>query len=299
MARVDDTDSLRAKVESFPRWHYEIDLGEVRTPIEKPAHANRHAQRKEYFFAPLVQLCGGSLKGKRVLDLGCNAGFWALAAIDAGADFVLGIDGRQMHVDQANLVFEAKGIEASRYRFELGDIYALDLEEQTFDIVLCLGLLYHVRKPFELMERIAAWNADLLIIDTTLDTHVRGPYFRVVGQRTDDPRSSLDRPVALHPTSKAVLSIARLHGYAAVMMRPRFTDWTACKRYRNGSRRAFMCAKTTALTGIEQDHPIVRPTRRAGPAAREAAPSAAVPAWRAQAKQIRRRMQAAAQRMRR
>jgi ribosomal protein L11 methylase PrmA len=41
-----------------------------------------------------------------VLDLGCNAGFWSLAAIDAGADLVVGIDGRQMHIDQANLVFE-------------------------------------------------------------------------------------------------------------------------------------------------------------------------------------------------
>ena len=102
-----DTEALRERVASFPRWHYEFDLGGVRTPILDRAHVNRHAQRRAYFFAPLTRLCGGSLAGKRVLDLGCNAGFWSLAAIDAGADLVVGIDGRQMHIDQANLVFEA------------------------------------------------------------------------------------------------------------------------------------------------------------------------------------------------
>ena len=36
--------------------------------------------------------CDGSLKGLRVLGLGCNAGWWSLKAIEAGCDFVAGID---------------------------------------------------------------------------------------------------------------------------------------------------------------------------------------------------------------
>ena len=39
-----------------------------------------------------------------------------------GADFVLGVDARQMHVDQAELVFEAKGVDRARYRFEQGNV---------------------------------------------------------------------------------------------------------------------------------------------------------------------------------
>ncbi|MGH2699183.1 MAG: DUF1698 domain-containing protein, partial [Actinomycetota bacterium] len=58
-----------------------------------------------------MELCGGSLRGKRVLDLGCNAGFWSLEALDRGADFVLGIDGRDMHIEQAEFVFEVKEID--------------------------------------------------------------------------------------------------------------------------------------------------------------------------------------------
>jgi SAM-dependent methyltransferase len=249
-----ELEELRERVARFPRWHYEFDLNGVRTPIFDRRHLNRHEQRKNYFFWPLVRLCGGSLGGKRVLDLGCNAGFWSLLAIQAGADFVLGVDGRHMHVDQANLVFEAKGVESSRYRFEVSDVFTLDLTaEDPFDIVLCLGLLYHVSKPFELMERISTWNTDLLVLDTTLDTRP-GPYFRMRHQNIAEPRAAVDRPVALYPSKEAVAALAREFGYRSVrMLRPRFTSWEGSRSYRNGRRRAFFCAKHTALNDLDSE----------------------------------------------
>ena len=64
-----------------------------------------------------------------MLDLGCNAGFWSLAAIEAGAEFVLGVDARQSYLDQAALVFEAKGIDPSRYRFERANVFEVALAE--------------------------------------------------------------------------------------------------------------------------------------------------------------------------
>ncbi len=254
-------DELRERVASFPRWHYEFDLNGVRTPIFDRTHLNRHEQRKNYFFSPLVRLCGGSLNGKRVLDLGCNAGFWSLSAIEAGADFVLGVDGRQMHVDQANLVFEAKGVDPGRYRFELSDVFELDLTaEDPFDVVLCLGLLYHVSKPFELMERISAWNTDLLVLDTTLDRRP-GPYFRIRHQNLDEPRAAVDRELALYPTREAVAALAREFGYRSVrVLRPRFTNWEGSRSYRKGRRRAFICAKQTALSDLDSE-PVRRATK--------------------------------------
>lgn len=244
---------LRERVAAFPTWHYEFDLDGVHTPIFDPTHINRHEQRHRYFFEPLVRLCGGSLAGKRVLDLGCNAGFWSLAAIEAGADFVLGVDGRQMHVEQASLVFEAKGVDPDRFRFQIGDAFAVDLADETpFDVVLCLGLLYHVSKPFELMERIASWNDDILVIDTTLDLR-RGPYFRLRGQDPDDPRSAVDRTLVLHPSKEAVARVARQFGYRVKMLRPCFTSWEGSFSYRTGTRRAFICAKRTALRGLDAE----------------------------------------------
>ncbi len=189
-----------------------------------------------------------------MLDLGCNAGFWSLAAAEAGAEFVLGVDGRQMHVDQANLVFEVKGVGSDRYRFEMGDVFNLDLgEEEPFDIVLCLGLLYHVTKPFELMERISAWNTDLVVIDTAVDSSL-GSVFRIQGENVEDPRSAIDSDVALHPSRKAVAQLAHSHGYRSfAMLRPRFTSWEGSDDYRIGARRAFICAKQTELSGLDTE----------------------------------------------
>jgi SAM-dependent methyltransferase len=262
-----DTEEIRAKVESFPHWHYQFDLNGVRTPIFAAGHVNRHEQRKNYFFKPLVDLCGGSLAGKRVLDLACNAGFWSLSAIEAGADFVHGVDGRQLHVDQANLVFAVKGVEPERFRFETADVFTLDLSaEPSFDIVLCLGLLYHVSKPFELMERLASWNADLLVIDTAIDP-VPGAYFRFRNQHEGDPRSAIDLNVALVPSRRAVVRLARVFGYRAVkILRPRFTDWEGSESYRNGRRRAYICSKRAgALRGLDAERiqPKKRPAQRA------------------------------------
>src|SRR5436309_830924 len=129
-----DQQELRERVETFPLWNYEFDLDGVKTPAYRADRVNRHLQRRQMAFDPLVRLAGGSLSGKRVLDLGSNAGYWSLAAIEAGADFVFGIDGRQMHLDQANLVFEAKRVEPSRYHFELGNIFTYDFGE-AFDVV--------------------------------------------------------------------------------------------------------------------------------------------------------------------
>jgi SAM-dependent methyltransferase len=246
---MDDAEIAR-KIASFPRWHYQFDLGGHLTPIWEPGHVNRHEQRKRYFFDPLVELAGGSLKGKRVLDLACNAGFWSLAAIEAGADFVLGIDGRQMHIDQANFVFDAKGVDPKRYRFTTGNIFKTDMTTfGKFDVVLCLGLLYHVSKPVELMEKIDEASSDLLVIDTTLSM-APGSTFELRRDALDEPRNAVDYEMVLYPTRQAVLDLVQQFGYQAIVLQPRFTDYAGSIEYRVQSRRAFLCAKKSDLSRV-------------------------------------------------
>src|SRR5262249_23923594 len=124
-----NADEIRERVASFSQWHYECDLQGEKRPSWHDGHRNRPRQRVEHCFKPVVYLYGGTLEGKRVLDLGCNAGFWSLEAIRAGADYVHGVDGRQMHVDQANLVFEALEVEPSRYQFEVGNVLTRDFTD--------------------------------------------------------------------------------------------------------------------------------------------------------------------------
>lgn len=254
-----DVRRIRERVASFPRWHYEFDLNGVRTPIAEPAFANRHQERRRYLFEPLVRLFGGSLAGKRVLDLGCNAGFWSLLAIEAGADYVLGVDGRQMYIDQASLVFEVKGIQRNRYRFVAADLFDLELtDEEPFEVVLCLGLLYHVSKPVSLFERIAAWNTDVLVIDTTL-SRAPGAYFQIHGEGLEKPLTAVDHGIALTPTRQAVASLAHEFGYSVAMLRPRFASWEGSRDYWAGFRRAFVCAKQTPLEGLDTEAVTAKP----------------------------------------
>lgn len=234
---------------AFKRWHYCFDLNGVLTPIWDSRCVNRHEQRKRHFFEPLVRLCGGSLRGKRVLDLGANAGFWSLAAIEAGCDYVLGIEGRAMHVAQAELVFEVKGVERERYDFVEADLFDVEWGDG-FDVVLCLGLLYHVRRPVELLERIARANTDLLIVDTAVVPRDEAALYL---QREDvaDPRSAIGSGLVMVPTPAAVIEMLRSCRYHGVMLRPAFDDYTAADDFREGKRRAFVCAKRTALDDLD------------------------------------------------
>jgi tRNA (mo5U34)-methyltransferase len=245
-----DVGEVRRRIDSFPVWNYEFDLGGVKTPALTKNRANRHEQRFRYFFTPLVDLSGGSLKGKRVLDLGCNAGFWSLKAIEAGCDFVLGIDGRAMHIAQANLVFEAKSVETSRYHFIEDDIFVAPLQSfGTFDIVLCLGLMYHVSKHVDLMEKITTVNSDVLLIDTDLDM-MPGSYFRARWESTDKPLHATDRGFVMSPTQGAVVELVRAFGYEVAVLRPQLSDYSGARRYRQGRRKAFLCAKQSPLSSL-------------------------------------------------
>jgi SAM-dependent methyltransferase len=246
-------EEIQQKIASFPRWHYRFDLRGYPTPIYEPSWVNRHEQRKKYFFEPLVQLFGGSLAGKRVLDIGCNAGFWSLAAAQAGCDYVLGVDGRQMHVDQANFVFEVEGIEKDRYDFIESDFFAMDVREfGRFDIVLCLGLMYHVSKHMNLMEKISEVNDDVLLIDTAL-AKLPGPYFAVRrGDRLDEPRSAVDHELVMVPTWEAVRELVSEFQYESVVLKPRFESYEGSKDYRK-RRRAFLCAKQTDISRLSAE----------------------------------------------
>jgi tRNA (mo5U34)-methyltransferase len=247
------TAEIAQRVAEFPRWHYQFDLNGVLTPIWQDDHINRHHQRERYFLDPLVELLGGSLEGKRVLDLGCNAGWWSLKAIEAGADFVLGIDGRQMHVDQANFVFEVKGVDPSRFEFRLDDLFAMDQPVGQFDIVMCLGLLYHVSKPMELFELIASAAPETVLVDTELHP-VAGGQFATRVEDPDEPRNAVDRSFVMIPSAEAVHQLGDAIGYPMVTLDIGVIDnFDGMAPYRQGKRRAFIGQRGRRPAGLRTE----------------------------------------------
>ena len=82
------------------------------------------------------------------LDLACSEGWFAHRLLDWGAGRVLGIDIRPENIDRAELVRNHLGIAADRLRFKVADVFDLHPDRLgAFDVVLCLGLIYHLENP--------------------------------------------------------------------------------------------------------------------------------------------------------
>jgi SAM-dependent methyltransferase len=245
-----ETEELASRIAAFPAWSYRFEFdGGLSTPSVDPAMVNRHEQRRRYFFEPLLALADGSLRGRRVLDLGCNAGFWSLAAVEAQADFVLGVDAKPIYLEQAELVFAAKGIDPARYRFEQGNVLAHDFSEG-FDVVLCLGLLDHIAKPLELFELFARIAPQLLVIDTEI-SRSRASIFEVDSLYRRE--NAVEHETVLIPSRLAVLELAAQFGFEAVALPHNMTDYTGMDDYLHQRRLAFVCSKDVPLGALEHD----------------------------------------------
>lgn len=111
--------------------------------------------------------------GKSVLDVGAWDGFFSFEAERRGAARVLATDhfcwsgegwGTKDGFDTAHAKL--------RSRVESLDIDAMDITPEAvgeFDMVLFLGVLYHLRHPFLGLERMAAVTRDVLVVETLLD----------------------------------------------------------------------------------------------------------------------------------
>lgn len=235
---------IPARIASFPTWHYDFDLMGHHT---QPDKAEWQELRRRHLLTPIVNHYGGTLEGRRVLDLGCNAGFFSLAAIEAGCDFVLGIDGRQTHVDQADLVFETKEIDRDRYRFVCANIIDYEYRKMPpFDVVLCLGVLYHVNKPISLLEALEPINTDLLVIDTKLSS-ARGSWLELRRDNLDTLLDAVDYELVMVPTAKAVLVMAQQFGYDARILEVEDRDHPAMEKWRYGLFATFLASKQSDL----------------------------------------------------
>jgi tRNA (mo5U34)-methyltransferase len=83
-------------------------------------------------------------RGKSVLDIGCNAGFYSMELKRRGADRVLGIDFDEGYLAQARFAAEVSRLNIEFRRVSVYDVAKL---HERFDIVLFMRALYHLRHP--------------------------------------------------------------------------------------------------------------------------------------------------------
>jgi len=94
----------------------------------------------------LDQRLGSAVSGLNAIDLASHQGWFAWKMAQKGFSSVLGVDARESHVNDSNLIRDIYGLE--QLTFEQGDVHEQSaIQRGQFDVVLMLGLLYHLENP--------------------------------------------------------------------------------------------------------------------------------------------------------
>jgi tRNA (mo5U34)-methyltransferase len=197
-----DPRELRSLVDSY-MWHHQIDLG---SGITTPGR-DRSASKLDALKLP-------PLAGKSVLDIGAWDGYFSFAAERLGARRVVALDTVIWHnvsKDPFELARRVLGSQVEDAEVEVVDISPLTTGH--FDVVLFLGVLYHMRDPMLALEAVASVTTELLVIETLADmTFTRRPAVAFY------PESSFDGDHSnwWGPNAAALVGMVREFGFTRV-----------------------------------------------------------------------------------
>jgi tRNA (mo5U34)-methyltransferase len=176
---------IRERIARHGRWWHEI---EVAPGIVTPGDDSNRSKLPIFDSIGLPE----DLRGLRVLDIGCSDGYFSFEAERRGAS-VVAID--FVPADYSGFA-TAREILGSGVEYRMDNVYNVRPEHYgTFDIVLFLGVLYHLRKPLAALDAIRSVLKDggqLFVGTMMVDEFLQLP---------DGSVTTLD---ALHPVLKDV-----------------------------------------------------------------------------------------------
>ncbi len=152
-------DSLRQRIDAIT-WCHPLNLGGIETRPQW--HVRRRFERRLKFLQ-IPQ----DLTGKTVLDIGAWDGFFSFECERRGAKRVLAIDTfawDNYGKDGFLLAHETLRSKVEHQRCAAEDIDAATLGQ--FDLVLFLGVFYHLRSPISVLDRLRGVTAGTLICET-------------------------------------------------------------------------------------------------------------------------------------
>jgi tRNA (mo5U34)-methyltransferase len=152
-------EEIRQRVDALGPWFHNLDLKGVPTA---PSHfLGDYPNVKWRHFSGIIP---DRLEGKTVLDIGCNAGFYAMEMKRRGAERVLGLDTDDEYLEQARFAAEVNGL---RIEFRKMSAYDVGQLREKFDLVIFMGVLYHLRHPLLALDLIREHVAkDMLLFQS-------------------------------------------------------------------------------------------------------------------------------------
>jgi tRNA (mo5U34)-methyltransferase len=159
---------IQAIIARYPDWYQNIRFGLMldtrRSPIRSLAKDVLRRKTKDDILISSLP----DLTGKRVIDIGCNAGLYSINASLRGASYVLGVDKSPVRIAQARDVldiFRRQGRPVGQVEFrEVDDINAeLELLDDK-DVLMACAVLYHLGPVDRLKRRIVSSRIRQLIL---------------------------------------------------------------------------------------------------------------------------------------
>ncbi|MGQ9367761.1 TIGR04290 family methyltransferase [Azospirillum sp. ST 5-10] len=154
-------DAIERRVRELGQWFHNLDLNGVQTA---PDHfLGDYPRVKWERFAHAIPQ---DLTGKSVLDIGCNGGFYSIEMKRRGAARVLGVDYDETYLSQARFAAEVMGADIEFRQLSVYDVAQLG---ERFDVVLFMGVFYHLRHPLLALDLIREHVAgDLLVFQSMM-----------------------------------------------------------------------------------------------------------------------------------
>lgn len=216
------------------KWGYYFSLGEGQSTIgvesrfnaELKRVRNRCLYRLNMINGGIEALYGGNLAGKSVIDIACNWGAFGLDMAARNAGKVVGVDLRADNIRKASLLRDYLGLN----QVELSTRNAFDLGPRSFDIVLLLGLLYHVTAPYELVKRAYHMTNEICVIDTATHREPVSGFILGTGQNIPQDHAAGAIGVELHPTYRGLIDLMVMVGFRDIIEvvgtpDPAWEDW--------------------------------------------------------------------------
>lgn len=161
--------ALQAELETVG-WMYRWRLAPgVTTRLLADSLTSVHQTRMELIEPIARAALEAAGPGATALDLACNEGWFSHKLLEWGAERVVGIDVREHNIRRATLVRDHLGIPAERLTFIRQD--GLALAPSTigrFDVVLLLGLIYHMEQPLEMVRIARRLTRSVCLIESQL-----------------------------------------------------------------------------------------------------------------------------------
>lgn len=152
---------IATRIRELGAWFHNMDLAGVQTA---PNHfLGDYPRIKWQRFAHVVP---NDLRGKTVLDVGCNAGFYSIEMKKRGASRVVGIDTDDVYLNQARFAARVNGVELELRNMSVYDVESLG---ERFDVVIFMGVLYELRHPVLALDLLREHvTGDLLLFQSIL-----------------------------------------------------------------------------------------------------------------------------------